>query len=432
MSDSVKMVFKSLFGTILFMVMTSVCIELFNVNITGLQVRHMTKMAARQAAELFTQETYKIDNGGGTVLAKDIKNKDGGIYLRGDFYNGKTNMYDIYEDIYGDESHFVDWCSHADGSDYYVDGARYKIEKTPRGSLRKSYTNLEAMLIGVRHDYTWYLTPANMPGWDDADDSDKVKKWTLYSRGQAFYELCYTPINLGIPYLDAIVMNKMYKWNLAQLASNCDSDSIQTEKEYTYTDLYVDPNINATDYFVNYKGFKIFADKARITDYQYYVFDLTKSADRTAYTKLTNNKVKTSGGGEGIKVNEITGSKKIKGSEDFQEEDNYVAVVSITYGVPIEYIGITPIRTIFNWVWGREVAGMTRADGSQQGNEGNPIQTSEGWHEQWNTASEDLKGMQTSDYMKYQDASGYTSADEQELLENTLFTTGYLTYTIVN
>ena len=149
MSDSVKMVFKSLLGTILFMVMTSVFIELFNINITGLQVRHMAKMAARQAAELFTQESYKIDNGAGTIKASDIKNIDNGTYISGDFYGNLTDMYEIYDSIYGKGSQFEKWCNASDGSTFSVDRATYYIEKTPRGSLINSYANLKARKIGV-------------------------------------------------------------------------------------------------------------------------------------------------------------------------------------------------------------------------------------------------------------------------------------------
>ena len=72
MSDGVKMVFKALLGTIAFIVLSSLCIELFNINITGMQIRQMTKMAAKQAAMLFTQENYKIENGRGALASANI------------------------------------------------------------------------------------------------------------------------------------------------------------------------------------------------------------------------------------------------------------------------------------------------------------------------------------------------------------------------
>ena len=422
MSDSVKMVFKSLLGTRLFMVMTSVFIELFNINITGLQVRHMAKMAARQAAELFTQESYKIDNGAGTIKADDIKNIDGGTYISGEFYGNLADMYEIYDSIYGKGSQFEKWCNASDGSTFSVDRATYYIEKTPRGSLINSYTNLKAMKIGVNHEYNSYLTQANKPRWEDDEESDKVKNWNLYSRGKAYYELCYTPINLGIPYLDSTITNRMYQWNLARLASNCDPDLIQTEDIHTYNDLYKDPYVNSKDYFINYKGFKIYADRAEITEYEYNVYDLTKQEDRDAYRKLTNNKVDV--GENSIHTNDKTSNK-------FEDEDNFVAVVSITYGVPVEYIGITPIRTIFNWVWNREVEGITRTNGSKQGTDGALIKDRNNIHEQWNSESKDMRGLSTTDYSKYQNGVNNGGSGD-DLLDNTLFTTGYLTYSIVN
>ena len=422
MSDSVKMVFKSLLGTILFMVMTSVFIELFNINITGLQVRHMAKMAARQAAELFTQESYKIDNGAGTIKADDIKNIDGGTYISGEFYGNLTDMYEIYDSIYGNGSQFEKWCNASDGSTFSVDRATYYIKKTPRGSLINSYTNLKAMKIGVNREYNSYLTQANKPNWEDDEESDKVKNWNLYSRGKAYYELCYTPINLGIPYLDSTITNRMYQWNLARLASNCDPDLIQTEAIHTYNDLYKDPYVNNKDYFINYKGFKIYADRAEITEYEYNVYDLTKQEDRDAYRKLTNNRVNV--GENSIHTNDKTSNK-------FEDEDNFVAVVSITYGVPVEYIGITPIRTIFNWVWNREVEGITRTNGSKQGTDGALIKDRNNIHEQWNSESKDMRGLRTADYSKYQNGVNNGGSGD-DLLDNTLFTTGYLTYSIVN
>ena len=162
---------------------------------------------------------------------------------------------------------------------------------------------------------------------------------------------------------------------------------------------------------MNYKGFKVYADQAKITKYQYYVFDLADATDAAKYSQLTNNKVNS--GVNSIHTNSST-------SSDFEKEDNYVSVVSITYGVPMEYIGITPLRTIFNYVWRTEVAGL-------KGHEGAYITDTSGIHQQWSNNKEPLKGMDTDDYMSYQ--SGGSSSD---LLNNTLFTTGYLTYTIVN
>ena len=58
---SVKSIFKILLGTIVIMISTSLFMELFNVSISGMQVKQMTRMAAKQACVLFTQETYKTD-----------------------------------------------------------------------------------------------------------------------------------------------------------------------------------------------------------------------------------------------------------------------------------------------------------------------------------------------------------------------------------
>lgn len=399
MSDGVKMVFKALLGTIAFIVLSSLCIELFNINITGMQIRQMTKMAAKQAAMLFTQENYKIENGGGALASADVLTNDGNLYLSGDFYL-RTNPTEIWESIY-DSDNFRNFCTSSNGNSYSVNGTRYTISKSPRGSLYDSYTYMKVMKSASNNDFSSFLSmDSNRPGWDDAEDSDKVKQWDIHSKAKTARELMYTPINVGIPYLDSEIMNRMFKWNAAQLLSNCDSDLIM-----------LDENGN---YYVNYKGFRAYPDQARILAYEYYVYDLANSSDRNEFTSLTGMKVNTNSSGTGIKVNTHTTNEQ-------EAEDNYVAVVSITYDLPISYEGITPIKNIFNYVWDSEVAGMTDANGNNPYTAGADIVDTNGIHEQWDDTTEGLTSGNTSDYIANK-ATG----------DDVIFTTGYLTYTIIN
>lgn len=413
MSSEVKMVFKALLGTIAFMVITSLCIELFNLNVTGLQIRQMTKMSARQAAELFTQETYKTDGaavGQGATSSPDLLAADGTIYADGKFYNGYSSAYMIYDYIY-DNGAFAQFCNSSDGGSYYVDGAQYVISKTPRGTFKDSYTALKTMDIAFNEDYNSYLdNPSNRPNWGDSDTSNKVYMWNIYTRAKAYRELMYTPINTGIPYLDARVMNKMFRWNLGQLLSNSDSDLVQLD--------------DAGRYYINYKGFKVYTDQAKITKYEYYVYDIENSSDKTAFKTLTGMNIDN--GPNSIHTNTHYETEE-------EREDNFIAVVSISYGVPMTYIGITPIRNIVNYVWGSEVQGLK--------NYGKPVKNTGEWGEasnkvtsgadplNYNAVADELETITsgtTSDYLSDGGNHSYNSDSDA------LFTNGYLTYTIVN
>ena len=56
---TVKSVFKVLFAVPVIITLGTLVIEMYNVNIVGMQVKQNATMAAKQAAELYTQETYK-------------------------------------------------------------------------------------------------------------------------------------------------------------------------------------------------------------------------------------------------------------------------------------------------------------------------------------------------------------------------------------
>ena len=56
---TVKGIFKVLLGTIIIMVVGSLALEMINITTTSLQLTQMSRIACRQAAVLFSQETYK-------------------------------------------------------------------------------------------------------------------------------------------------------------------------------------------------------------------------------------------------------------------------------------------------------------------------------------------------------------------------------------
>ena len=162
-----------------------------------------------------------------------------------------------------------------------------------------------------------------------------------------YTDVMMTPLNLGIPYLDETTLNKMFKWNLAQLFSNCNSESIR-----------VDENNRS---YVAFKGFKIYADMATITNLEYKTYNLDSASERIEFNRITNIDPDNLGFEYDTNLR-----KNIASSED---ERKRVCVVGINYSVPITYEGITPIKKIFNFVWNSEVDGINGSaerQGAQQ------------------------------------------------------------------
>lgn len=315
---NVKTIFKTLIGTIVVMVLGALIVELMNISIASMQLKQLTKIAARDACILFTQETYKQHGGGGAISSDSIKDSYGGTYCSGNFY-GSDDAEQIYKSLYVDNSWFLKF-SDIEGS-------------TPYPDLKKIHT------VGLLHkaaDSSY--TPSTSFDWDSGDMDD--------ARVAAYRENMYTPVNLGIPYLDIYdqrsdwnksVVDKMYRWNLTQLLTNCNDALVQQD--------------NLGNWCVNYKGFKCYTgdaywDTCRLSSLEYMVFDMTDGGDRAKLNKVLNFDV----GG--------TGNLSVDTSNN-QEENKYITAVGIKYTIPVRYEGITPLRKIISYMWNRQnVQGM--------------------------------------------------------------------------
>lgn len=390
---TVKGIFKTLIGTIFLMVSISVIIELFNVSITGMQVKQMVKMSAKQACVLFTQETYKTDNssttannqGKGSTNIAPVVNKDGTVYVTGNFYDGTTEQ-DIWNDIYNAGS-FADFCNSA---------GRYSSVELPTANAGSGYSNLadafpdlKILQMAVAGNTNTTINTDTL--WDLPDDHATVIAYNNALKAQAYKESMFTPVNLGIPYLDDEIVNKMFRWNVATILSNSDPDSIQEDEQ--------------GNFFINYKGFRVYAQNARIKSYKYKVYNLKNDSDRNKFKLDTGISAKSDATSYGLRYENTA-----------DREDNYfVTAVEIEYQVPISYIGITPIKNIFNYAWNKEVAGFQ----SQGANTG-------GIDREW--ANEDLATVANS--------MDDSAADGIEILNatsdsNALATLGKLTYILV-
>jgi len=324
---TVKTIFKVLIGTVVIIVVSSLLIEIYNISTTGLQINQISKMAGRQACDLFSQETYKIydesGNAGGIIDMGNIIDMYGSIYIEGKFYTS-NDPETIYQDLYY-SSDFKDWLS-----------SEPAVQKGDWYNLK--------LLDRAINDPSSLIT--------DIDDPD----YTEATTARLYRDVMMTPLNLGIPYLDLDTVNRMYRWNLAQLLSNCKPELIKIDEDgITY---------------VEFKGFRVFADSAAITNLEYKTFDLTDMSDRVEFNQITN-----------INPDNIEFDVDINLKENLDitdDERTRVCVVGIEYKVPITYEGITPIKQVFNFVWNNEVEGYNSGVGRTG-------------HQEWTSSVEDLE-----------------------------------------
>lgn len=310
---SVKGIFKTLALALILPAVLIMFIELYNVMLTSASLNKIIRLSVNKSCEFFTQETYKIASDGTTssgktmaTKASNIKAADGSKYIDGDFY-GSTDPYDIWESIY---------CS---------DRFRSTLSDII-SQVGTPWQALESLEIIV-NDPDYY--PSETPDWDWSEE--QMLDYSIKSQAVTFKENLYTPINMGIPYIDEEVTNKIFKWQLTQMLSNCDSDLIQKD-EYGKN-------------FVNYKGFACYCDSAKITNLEYTVYDIGTSSGRDGlrkaigYVPLVNN-----AGGQGIALS--------------GDERDMICVVSMEYSMPVRYIGATKtMGKVFNYVWDKEVNG---------------------------------------------------------------------------
>lgn len=371
---SVKTIFKVLIGTIFCLLVASVCIELFNVNVTGMQIKQLTTMAANQSAELFTQETYKKSGTGvgatasETTSMPDILAPDGSVYISGRFYNDKASETALWSMLYNSSSNttFKDLC------DLPVGSSMIKTAELPSGNKNVTYS-IEYMTPSVKSDkypfnigspkclketfielgqlYAALYDSASVNAasaltitYDDfaaanptlsSYYSSKVYRKSYASTALTMRNRLYTPVNIGVPYFDPTVVNKIFQWDLAMLLSSGLSTNIHTDE--------------AGNKFVMYQGFRCYIQDSYITNIKYYIID---TADTQGKQKLR----------EMVHM-DADNIQKIG-----EEANNYVVVVGFEYTIPMAYQGVTPLKNIVEYAWNTEV----------DGNKDNPLYNSVG------------------------------------------------------
>lgn len=334
---SVKGIFKVLLGTIVGMVVISLVIEMINISTVSLQLNQMAKISCKQSAVLFSQETYKKrDDGavaGGTVNLNDVKAFDGSTYVEGNFYGVGLTAEEIYRKIYTSND-FKDW-----------------VESPAATKGHWKSIDLINQALNRPDSLTDSLpTDINAPNYDL-----EVEKYTDSMLAKSYKNVMMTPLNMGVPYMDHDVLNKIFRWNLAQIASDCKSDVIRQDE--------------SGNYCVFYKGFRVYADQARITNMTYRVYDIEDTKDLQDFKALTHIDPDKLGYDDSL--------IEYLGGYENDDERKRICVVGLEFSVPIGYEGITPIKSIFNYVWNNEVEGL-------DGNQGQDN------HYTWNDATADL------------------------------------------
>lgn len=371
---SVKTIFKTLIGTIVVIVISSMIIELFNINVTSAMLNQETRLAVKQSCVLFTQETYRnagtndVYTSAGSVNQSPIYTDTHEEYSHY-FTNGGTEIY--MNKFYVGSSEDAIWKS------LYVDNNEFKYELSKmiqavepiinvysggsNNTVASRVPELESLRIMSEADRPDridteaknYIPSGN---WWDINEGDadypKLIDYNNHSRAYTYMANRYTPINVGIPYMDKTVTSKMLQWHLTQLLTNNNPGSIQKSENATSsgTGIY--------DYYVNFRGFAVYTRGAQITGYKYHICDLDTADGRKQLQDLTGMQADPGLTGIGLRYNPIDLSSPYY----TKISNNLIFVVEVEYQVPVTYIGITPLKDIFNFVFNNGT-GVTRAEG---------------------------------------------------------------------
>jgi len=334
---SPKTIFKVLLGTIVIIVVSCCIIELMNVNLNSIRLNTLTRMAANNAAELFGQETYKSD---GTNGSADMPNiimpagiSDSGVpyssadYISGAFYKAPTageNWIELYT-----TPEFKHFCA--------------------------TYQSKWKSLSLINMALTQNLDSVAVPGIGASDN--QIQEYADKMVAKAFKSNYYTPLNIGVPYLDKNTVEKIFRWNLTQLLSNCNNELIMKDE-------------NGKNY-VLYSGFRCYTNEARITNITYKVYNMDNASQKAEFQKLTS-----------INPDRFTfdDSSALEMLGTATDERKNICIAFIEYSLPVSYKGITPIASVYEYVWNTEVDGFDGAgrNGPTSGSLNSNIQTLNG------------------------------------------------------
>lgn len=251
---SVKTIFFTLIGTIVFLVCGTLIIEFINVNMNGNQFATDLRKSVLMACEYYSQETYRTSGGASSANAEPIiyrdatgdqvlTDTDGSVV--GEFYEGSTPQ-DIFNNLY--------------------------INSPNRGEFE------HAMISDIGSGS--YLTMV-----DDTKD------------------LMISPMNYGITYMDKGTLEKIAKWTLCKNLTIKNSDAAEMLRNNWTSDGRL---------YINSGGFLVDILNFEISDITYHKFDLTTASGRDAFSSMTGYNISPFTSTEEVIVADIHCSVPIK------------------------------------------------------------------------------------------------------------------------
>lgn len=167
-------------------------------------------------------------------------------------------------------------------------------------------------------------------------------------------ENAYTPFNVGFPVF-SWQLNKMFKWNL--MSALAGMNFTEDPATNTYVSSAITYNEAGVPY-VRWNGFDVYVAQARITDINYYGYNLYEPADLDEFCAKA-----------GLDATEVEELKRygVTGYEERAYANTVISpdgtpmsaaiIVDIEYSVPMSYRGITPFREIANWETHQDAGG---------------------------------------------------------------------------
>lgn len=320
-SDLVKFVFKSLLGTIITIVLGMFTIEYINLAVTAYNVRDAIETSLLNACNSFNQESYR------STSLEDLMDSTGNKYMSGNVY-GSTGS-GVYDRFYGQ----IERIDLGDGQNAFRGEANKEYKSYLGDSILNRYDGKNSSNSSVDNTYEdlRYLSKAYSFVSGNLDTSDIMPGTSEYSEvmfGINMIESEYTPMNLNAVYLGISDRDKqgpaykavtnLFKWNLAQLWSNC-SDSMRFTSE-------------TGEKYVQKSGWRVYTDTATIDEIQYNTFNVSNADSLKKLSEVTN----------------ISNAYYKNQSDNSGNE--YVMAARLAYEVEVEYVGITPIGKIISYV----------------------------------------------------------------------------------
>lgn len=268
-------------------------------------------------------------------------------------------IYSPYYHYYPYGNHLVDTIPFSILSDNMSQGIRDVSDEhvyLGRDGTRMAFANKNFLSM------SWYMLNSGSVGgnWVRTDSDryislDRVSEGihfnfiggtNTYNLGEYIAKNCVTPLNQGIPYFDATALNKLFRYQLVCMLTESNNGAITGSNNES---IRKDEN---GQYCIKVDGFCIYADRAKITELDYRVYDVRFQDQRRKIEDLTGTF--------------IYGKEELVAGFNPNTQDGinaetlncpFVFIVDIKYDVPMAYEGLTGFRRVFNFATSRHADG---------------------------------------------------------------------------